>query len=347
MTLPARIPGERHRPCFDNLLAVLRRERPDRPVLYELFLNDPLYRAAAGSTRDWSDRETMIVDQIKAWHYLGYDYANVWQLYDFSFSRPQHQKLQTISLNDAQIITDWPSFERYAWPDPTTACVVPDTLLLRHLPPGMKLVPLGPGGVLENVIGLVGFETLCYLIADDAKLAQAIFDAVGSRLLALYERILELQSVGAVVANDDWGFKTQPMLAPDDLRRFVFPWHARIVAAAHAAGKPVILHSCGNPLSIMEDVIEGMRFDGRHSYEDAIIPVEDAYERWGRRIATIGGIDVDFLCRATPAAIRARARAMLERTAARGGYALGSGNSIPEFVPVENYLAMLSAAWDV
>jgi len=211
----------------------------------------------------------------------------------------------------------------------------------------MKLVPLGPGGVLENVIGLVGFETLCYLIADDAKLAQAIFDAVGSRLLALYERILELQSVGAVVANDDWGFKTQPMLAPDDLRRFVFPWHARIVAAAHAAGKPVILHSCGNPLSIMEDVIEGMRFDGRHSYEDAIIPVEDAYERWGRRIATIGGIDVDFLCRATPAAIRARARAMLERTAARGGYALGSGNSIPEFVPVENYLAMLSAAWDV
>ena len=26
------------------------------------------------------------------------------------------------------------------------------------------------------------------------------------------------------------------------------------------------------------------------------------------------------------------------------GYALGSGNSIPEYVPVENYLAMIRAA---
>lgn len=30
---------------------------------------------------------------------------------------------------------------------------------------------------------------------------------------------------------------------------------------------------------IMEDVIEDMKFDGRHSYEDKIIPVEEAYRR--------------------------------------------------------------------
>jgi hypothetical protein len=30
--------------------------------------------------------------------------------------------------------------------------------------------------------------------------------------------------------------------------------------------------------------------------------------------------------------------------AAAHGYALGSGNSIPEYVPVEGYLAMLEAA---
>jgi hypothetical protein len=37
---------------------------------------------------------------------------------------------------------------------------------------------------------------------------------------------------------------------------------------------------------------------------------------------------------------------MLELTSERGGYALGSGNSIADFVPNENLLAMISAAHD-
>jgi uroporphyrinogen decarboxylase len=37
---------------------------------------------------------------------------------------------------------------------------------------------------------------------------------------------------------------------------------------------------------------------------------------------------------------------MLRRAAALGGYALGSGNSVPDYIPDENYLAMLQAAFD-
>jgi len=51
-----------------------------------------------------------------------------------------------------------------------------------------------------------------------------------------------------------------------------------------------------------------------------------------------------LLCRGTPEAVRARSRGMLDLAETRGGYALGSGNSIPEYVPQENYLAMISAA---
>ena len=39
-----------------------------------------------------------------------------------------------------------------------------------------------------------------------------------------------------------------------------------------------------------------------------------------------------------------RSKAMLERTAGRGGYALGSGNSIPPYVPFEKFQAMTRAA---
>ena len=58
------------------------------------------------------------------------------------------------------------------------------------------------------------------------------------------------------------------------------------------------------------------------------------------------GLDVNFICRETPENIYRRSREMLERTADRGGYALGSGNSIPAYIPVDGYMAMVKAAWD-
>jgi uroporphyrinogen decarboxylase len=199
--------------------------------------------------------------------------------------------------------------------------------------------------VLENTIGLTGYENLCFMLADQPDLARDVFDAVGSRLLRYYQICLEQPVVGAIMVNDDWGFKTQPMLAPEDMRRFVFPWHRRIVEAAHEAGKPAILHSCGNPFQIIDDIIDVMRFDAKHSYEDEIVPPERAWDLWGDRIAVLGGMDVDFLCRSTPEQVRERARQMLARSREQGGYALGSGNSIPTYIPRESYFAMLEAAW--
>lgn len=46
----------------------------------------------------------------------------------------------------------------------------------------------------------------------------------------------------------------------------------------------------------------------------------------------------------TPEEVYARSRAMLEQVGDRGGYALGSGNSIPGYVPFENFMAMNKAA---
>jgi uroporphyrinogen decarboxylase len=72
--------------------------------------------------------------------------------------------------------------------------------------------------------------------------------------------------------------------------------------------------------------------------------LEDAYETYGSRIAILGGIDVDFVIRAAPEDVYQRAKTMLERTDARGGYALGTGNSVPEYVPDEAFFAMIKAA---
>ena len=330
-------------PDFGNLRSVLAKGVPSRPTLFEFFLNGPLYQRLAGCNAFPEDVASFRL-VAGAFRQAGYDYVT-FRPPQFCFPAGQHTRDQTISLNEGIVISDRASFESYRWIEPDS-CTDYDVLdkVARWLPEGMKIVLHCPGGVLENVIRLCGYDNLCFLLVDDPELARGIFDAVGSRLLRHVELGCAYDTVGACISNDDWGFKTQPMLSPADLRTYVFPWHQRIVAAIHAAGKPAILHSCGNASEIMEDIIGTMAFDGKHSFEDAILPIEDTYDAYRGRVALLGGIDVDFVIRAEPDAVYRRSREMLERAAATGGYALGTGNSVPAYVPDENYCAMIWAA---
>lgn len=331
-------------PDFGNILKVLSCQTPSRPTLFEFFLNDTIYRKLAGpEISNMTDKLARFRFLIHAFKNGGYDYATVYGS-SFGFQSGQRHRASTVSLNEGNVIFDQKSFEEYQWPNPDNYDYSILNDIKDELPDGMKLIVCGPGGVLENVISLIGYDNICFMIYEDPDLSADIFDAVGSRLLRYYEICGGFDTVGALISNDDWGFKTQPMLTPKQLRQYVFPWHKKIVNAIHSAGKPAILHSCGNFDDIMEDVICDLRYDGKHSYEDNILPVEEAYERFGSRIAILGGIDLDFVCRSKPEQVRKRSIEMLERSEKRGGYALGTGNSVPEFVPAENYFAMISAA---
>ncbi len=333
---------------FANLLAVLHRRVPARPTLFEFFLNERLYARLAPQLAQKSLTEQERIEGVMiAFQRIGYDYANVW-IPGFSFTAAlvQRRRERSVSMNEGSVLHTWADFAAFPWPDPDRADVDVLNRLAPRVPPGMKLIVYGPGGVLENVVELVGYEALCLMIHDEPRLAMQIFDEVGSRLVRYYQRVAGFPVVGACISNDDWGHKTQTMFSPRDMRKFVFPWHKRIVETIHAVGKPAILHSCGHFQRVIEDVIEDMHYDARHSYEDSILPVEAFYEQYHGRIAVLGGIDLDFVCRAAPEEVYRRSWDMLERAAGRGGFALGTGNSVPDYVPDENYFAMVRAALD-
>jgi uroporphyrinogen decarboxylase len=335
-------------PDFNNLLAVLKREKPSRPTLFEFFMNDKVYESFAGpeicAQNGPLSKFRILIHGFKN---AGYDYATIpcWMDDRKTLRFPSGESVtkSTRSLNDGAVIVDRATFESYPWMtiDPAEYAFYGE--LASILPEGMKLVGSGPGGVLENAISLVGYERLCCMAFEDEQLVSDIFEAIGSRFVEHYRILGTFDTIGALISNDDWGFKTQTMLSPDMMRKFVFPWHKRIVEAIHASGKPAILHSCGCLDEVIDDIVDDMKYDGKHSYEDIIRPVEQAYEKWGGRIAILGGIDLDFVVRSTPEAVYNRAKKLIAQTSKRGGYGLGSGNSIPDYVPMENYRAMLRA----
>jgi uroporphyrinogen decarboxylase len=97
----------------------------------------------------------------------------------------------------------------------------------------------------------------------------------------------------------------------------------------------------------MKDLIDDVQIDGKHSYENNIIPVQDFQSRYGNRIAVLGGLDLNVLGASSPESVRAQTRFLIETCGGRGRYAIGSGNSIPSYVPVENYLSMVDEAIEI
>ncbi len=343
------LPFKPFQPDIENLYKVLRRERAGRPVLFEFIVNLEICREAAGlharPEPGSSAHFRMVVDAFKN---LGYDYAPVYTVGTdiFSFKKGTRDSLASLSLNQGAMITDRASFDSYPWTDARRANYDIYHRLLDYLPDGMKLLGFSNGGILENATDIVGFENLCTMYLEDPDLTHEIFAHIGQRLLEFYTILSSMDSVGACVVNDDWGFKTQTIFPPGMMETYVFPYTQRIIEIIHSRGKPVILHSCGNLKTIMDVVIEELKPDGKHSFEDGIYPVEDAWEWWHDRIAIMGGIDVDFLVRSPPDEVYKRSVRLLEMSADDGGYALGSGNSIAGYVPPGNYLAMLKAAAD-
>jgi uroporphyrinogen decarboxylase len=229
--------------------------------------------------------------------------------------------------------------EKYPWPDIARLDTRPMEWAEKNLPDGMAFFDMSMQ-VFECATWLMGYESLFVAVYDDPEFVEALLDRIGNTYLEYTRLLCQFSRLGAIWAADDMGFKTQTMASPDWLRRMILPWHARAAAIAHAHNKLYFLHSCGK-LDPLFDDLAAVGIDAKHSFEDVILPVEQAYDRLGGRMGILGGLDVDFLSRATEEQVRQRVRNVLTHCQSGGGYALGTGNSVTSYVPVGSYLAML------
>ncbi len=239
------------------------------------------------------------------------------------------------------LIRSWEDFERFPWD-----AIQPDTrhveYAARHLPDGMKITACATffEHLFEN---LFGFENLSYLLYDAPDLVRATFERWGEKVEAFYRAVIDHPGVGAIFHADDMGFKTSTLVSTAALRDLVLPWLKRYADLAHRHGKLFLLHSCGNLFrqDLFDTLIDEVGVDGYHSFQDEILPVSDFKARYGHRVATLGGVDVDKLARLPEPALRAYIRAILNRCMPEGRFAMGSGNTVTNYVPVNSYLVLL------
>jgi uroporphyrinogen decarboxylase len=293
-------------------------------------------------------------DDVDFWHKAGYDYIKLQPIADFNPSKLFLQDNENSTLDDdgtvsrnwategKGIITSTDDFENYIFPKKEDFNYSNFEKVRGLLPEGMGVIGQY-GDIFTMVWELIGFEQFSYAIFDNPELLDALFDKIGNLVLSMFEYFAESDAVDVIWYSDDIAYISGLMISPAILRKYFFPWLKKIGDTAKSSNKPLIYHTDGLLFDVMDDIID-CGVDALHPIEPQAMAIAEVKQRYGDRLCLIGNIDVDLLARGSTEQVREQVRKNIEESAYNGGYCVGSGNSIPDYVKYENYIAMLEAA---
>lgn len=293
-------------------------------------------------------------DDIDFWHQAGYDYIKLQPTADFNPSKLFLQDAENIKLKEDGTVTrnwategkgfisDWESFEKYHFPKNEDFNYSRFEKVRALLPEGMGVIGQY-GDIFTMVWEMMGFEQFSFALYDHPELVSALFDKIGNLVLSMFTYFAESDAVDVLWYSDDIAYSSGLMMSPTILRQYFFPWLKKIGDLAKRSNKPLIYHTDGLLYSVMEDIIDA-GVDALHPIEPKAMSLAEVKQRYGDRLCLIGHVDVDLLSRGTREEVRQKVKENIEIAAYNGGYCVGSGNSIPEYVLFDNYIAMLDAA---
>jgi hypothetical protein len=142
----------------------------------------------------------------------------------------------------------------------------------------------------ERVHFLRGLENTWIDIHENPEELGRLIDILVEMNLVAIERFAAA-GVDAIMWPDDWGLQDRLMIAPDAWRAIWKPRYTRVYEAAHAAGMQTFLHSCGNIVSILDDLIEA-GLDVIQMDQQENMGVEDLGQRFGGRITFFCPVDI-------------------------------------------------------
>lgn len=345
--------AEEFSPDYTNILDVLYNRRPRYLPLYEHNIDEPfiakfLGKEVSSEGKTGYDLEEHYRTVCGFWKDNTYDAmsyeAKICDIY------PDHGAILGGRPGPIQTRDD---FDRYPWeeiPEIFIRTYKPHLDALRKvMPSGMKAYGGCGYGIFESAEDLVGYERLCLMQFLDPDLFRDLFIRIGDLYQLLWKWVLDNYRDLFVFCRmgDDLGYRTSTMLDPDTIRQHILPQHRRVIGLVHSYGKKFLLHCCGNIFSIMDDIIDN-GIDAKHSNEDQIAPFTEWIEKYNGKIGLFGGFDMNEIILNPYDVVYEKVlkEGTLFRNMAKG-YGLGTGNSVPDYMAVEGYTAMVDATKEI
>ena len=187
----------------------------------------------------------------------------------------------------------------------------------------------------------IGFERLSYLLFDEPDLIHEMMDYLGNFFIQVLERAVnEVPDIDFAMFWEDMCYKTGPLLSPRMFREFMLPNYQKVTKFLVDHGVKLSWVDCdGNIEALLPLWLEG---GVRGFYPMEVAASMDAAKlqaQYGQQILMWGNVDKRALI-AGKGAIDAEL-VRLAPIAAKGGFIPLVDHSVPDDVPLQNYLYYL------
>jgi uroporphyrinogen decarboxylase len=331
---------------FERLCSTLMNQKADAVPLIELGIDSSIKEKIL--QRPFNIHS--IEDEIDFMRKTGYDFIKIQPTLALNLDRQTTKKnIQSEFQNSAPdrawsaehqgIITCWEDFETYPWPSLQDIDYTKFERARKLLPDNMGIIGQY-GDIFTTTWELMGFETFAIAIYQDPTLIQALIDRIGKLILNMFDTMADMDWVGALWYSDDIAYASGPMLNPEFFQTYFFPYLKHIGSLCHKRSIPFIYHSDGVLWEFMSEILAS-GVTALHPIEPKSMNIFEVKEKVGDLLCLCGGIELDLLSRGEKQQVVEMVTQYIEKLAPSGGYCVGSSNSIPEYVNVENYIAMI------
>lgn len=189
---------------------------------------------------------------------------------------------------------------------------------------------------------MAGTETILIAMYEEPEWVTDMFNTYLDRCMALFGRVWDAgYRFDAIYWPDDMGYKGTTFFSNDMYRELLKPVHRRAIEWAHNRGIYAHLHSCGDVMTRVDDLVDiGIDCLNPLEVKAGMEPLT-LKEKYGDRLTLHGGVNAVLWD--DREAIVQEINRVVPKLKQNGGYIFSSDHSIPNSVSLENMTAIVEA----
>ncbi|MHB1253368.1 MAG: uroporphyrinogen decarboxylase family protein [Candidatus Humimicrobiaceae bacterium] len=198
--------------------------------------------------------------------------------------------------------------------------------------------PSGYFGIYERSYAVMGWNEFMLNIAGSPKVVEELLDKVTDYKVQHAKKMVEM---GFKIAHhgDDFGTQCGSFFSKDMFRKYIYPRLKREWDVFTDAGLPIMLHSCGNIIDFIPDLIDiGLKI---LEPVQPCMDLEFLKREYGKDLIFFGGINTQILPYITPEETKELTKNAIRILGKGGGMIIAPSQEIMNDVPIENIKALV------
>lgn len=196
--------------------------------------------------------------------------------------------------------------------------------------------------LFERAWTLRGMENLMMDFLENPEFVHELLTAIADYNIAQVEKAVTYD-FDCIYFGDDWGQQHGLIMGPKLWKEFIYPQLKRMYGVVKAAGKKVLIHSCGDVDELFDDLV-GIGLDCFNPFQPEVMDVDSLMAKYKGKLAFYGGLSTQkTLPYGSEEDVRRECRHLIDM-GRNGGYIFAAAHSVEGDVPLENLLAFIEEA---